>query len=490
MTINLPSILLHKGNGSQRKLNAPGSAAVHALYGPQSKRSHFYALSSRNMALLARVFNGVPLENTPEKTALDQLISSLPSCLRSSGMHRSPSQKTGLVHPGHLCDIHKDLKKALCYEIWDIVEHEVDAINVFTNPLLMSQELDANEKLRIHQLEHVPDLYTSGPDCRTCAVKPHGSCVPKYVYVKTQCPACMLATLGSGPEALVALLAGMIARVSSKQLGTREKLISRRAKLVTCWLQSMQRGSRLTDEAWTLGIKMKEIRWLHKARKAPRANSVRHGKPLPPIPTSPSISAASLIGYHGHYPYQKSLPARSSAREMTPRSAIGIDISDSFDPTSARRPSEELNPPSPVSSIVDVDISRPFNPTSDRKYSTPPSQASSSTIGFDISDPFDPATTNRHPQIFTPNTTQRLSQASTVCSETSSYVSAAVPDRASTTLSDAYRSICRRPSIASSFDSDWDWDRPVSPLLAVPVLTGADIADRFADVSPPSTPRG
>lgn len=153
-------------------------------------------------------------------------------------------------------------------------------------------------------MDHTP----GGRDPLCPAVLVLGKPKPKWYRQENECPACMLARIGSDKDVVFALLAGMIGSYGSHSVGKNSKIKSRRIRWARYWLKQFPGGDKLVDEAWDLG---NELRRLHKAWEA----HVRQGE---------------RKGFYG--------TVRSPATPVTPvpvpghASAIGIDISGDFHP--------------------------------------------------------------------------------------------------------------------------------------------------------------
>ncbi|KAF1844342.1 uncharacterized protein K460DRAFT_369210 [Cucurbitaria berberidis CBS 394.84] len=93
-------------------------------------------------------------------------------------------------------------------------------------------------------------------------------CGEKWHYQVGQCPACMLARIGSDEDVLFALFAGMVGRMKDRATGTDilrgivgfEKVKSKRLRFVRYWIKASNGGDQLLFDAGTLGLKMKKMR--------------------------------------------------------------------------------------------------------------------------------------------------------------------------------------------------------------------------------------
>ncbi|KAJ4288459.1 hypothetical protein N0V90_011694 [Kalmusia sp. IMI 367209] len=434
-------------------------------------------MANDDMKLFVRILHNVSPDGTPRTALLAQEIEALPSYLRSSGSHKPPSTWTGQVHPGHLCNLHKGLKKALCYEIWGLVKHEIESIREFVYPVLASGELREWEKLKARQLEPVPQMYDPNFDMYAYTPDNHapinpgilnetGEFVARYGYDATHCPACMLSRIGSDADVLFALLAGTVARVSPRHIGTKENLTSRRVRFLKYWLEACEGGKKPVDDAWTLAAKMRDIRRVQRAIRGRKVTEQLQKANIAfaagettafccdndvVVDLSDAFAPAHFqAGTHTNRTY----PDLVLDTDCDQDSFVGVDLSEPFIPYMDHGSCSQENPlprsglrGSTENSVVAVDISDPLVPAplqATRYEPTPCMQDAirSSIVPLDISEPYDPAPTQTlHPQ------------ASTLPG-----MATAVPGR----LSDTYASIQRCPSIASSFATEWSWNNSSS----------------------------
>lgn len=425
---------------------SPRSAAIAGLHNPhrnaEGRRtsSHFYRMSDQDMKLFVRVLLQRPV---PKQGAdkLKQSIKALPSHLKASGFHRSPSKSTGQVQTGYLCDTHKSLKKGLCYELLSLIQSEISHIGDFTYPVIMSGKPEAQWEHRVRQLEPVPGIYTRDFTERDCTPPGHepiwpgnisdkGDFVPLWCWEVSQCPACILARIGSERTVLFALLTGMVARISRRRRGPQDNLKSRRVRFVKEWLQASHKdGKAFVNDAFVVGQQIRDIRREqrvaeHTAKKQAlrdvgrRANNSGEGHqqypPIPPYMTDQAVADLSVPDLR--QPRVDTLhedQASSIQYESPASSVVGVDISDSYAPAyqqASTPPSSSYtyssaNPES--ESIIGFDISEPFIPHSPafrqsvaagqeslpRRNAEGTGRESNGTIvvGFDLSEPFLPA---------------------------------------------------------------------------------------------------
>ncbi|OAG03857.1 uncharacterized protein CC84DRAFT_869830 [Paraphaeosphaeria sporulosa] len=388
----------------------PRSAALTGLYfnshsnsrGPRS--SHFYMLSDQDMPLLARILEGSAVQEVQER------IQSLPRHLRASGFHKAPSSATGKVQPGYLCDLHKKLKKGLCYELMSLIQHEIFRIGSFVYSVIMSGELDAWEEMRVRQLEPVPQMYVPGFTPREGAPVGHeplvpgfvdqkGIFVPVWAYEPSQCPACMLSRIGADSKVLFALLAGTVARMGRRARGHRTNLKSRRVRFLKEWLEACVHGQRLRDDAFDLGGRMRDIkrqqrRRAHEKRvlveraremQAREAYDIRVGmsdhrgmnSSHRPVSRTAAVTTGyrkSIVNMDISEPYSPQRRHRgangwdrpvshTSADATGPRECVvGVDISESYAPQyqqASSHPIHNVNPPTDQTPAIGVDAFRP-----------------------------------------------------------------------------------------------------------------------------------
>jgi hypothetical protein len=192
-------------------------------------------------------------------------------------MQQSPQSNSS-----NLCDIHKGLDCHLVNDIWCWIHHEFDSgVGRFIYPVIMSGTLTAEQELKTRQLEPVVRMWHENFKSETSA--PPGrepfQCDSKWAYQPDQCPACMLARIGSDEDVLLALYAGMIGRFHVRKLATSKIVLaeldvamldnpkSKRVRFVRYWIKASRKGETLLLEAVELGIKLKR---LHKEWKETR----------------------------------------------------------------------------------------------------------------------------------------------------------------------------------------------------------------------------
>ncbi|KAI4955327.1 hypothetical protein J4E91_001185 [Alternaria rosae] len=171
------------------------------------------------MKRLVRIFRHVPTPGElgdERKEALyrkhtKEAIQGLPSWLRASRL------SFGSIN---LCTTHKGLNQSLVNDMFRWIRHEFDgAIGKFLYPLVMTHGLlTPDQKFKVRQLEPVLQMWQ--PNFSLGASAPPGhepvQCGTKWHYQTDQCPACMMARMGSDVDVLFALFAGMVGRFNSK----------------------------------------------------------------------------------------------------------------------------------------------------------------------------------------------------------------------------------------------------------------------------------
>ena len=392
------------------------------------------------MKLFVRVLLQRPAPDYDAEDKLKQSIKALPSHLKASGFHKAPSKTTGQVKPGYLCDLHKGIKKGLCYEIMSLIMNEISHIGKFIYPVIMSGKLEAQWEHRIRQLEPVPAMYIAGFTERDCTPDGHepiwpgsvnekGEFVPLWHWQVSQCPACMLARIGSERMVLFALLTGMVARISRRRRGAKDNLKSRRVRFVKEWLQaSHEDGRAFVNDAFAVGQDVRAIRREQRLAEYVAKKRALNGSTVHADGSDAAYHQPPSSRSHGTDPFDVDPETASlcrpgvdtlredqasSLRHDSPASSvIGMDISDSYAPAYQQASTQ----PSPymysaakqeADSVVDFDISEPFVPGSPalrqsvvaggtslpRKYTEGTRRGSngSTVIGVDISEPFLPA---------------------------------------------------------------------------------------------------
>jgi hypothetical protein len=225
-------------------------------------------LHNTELKKLVYVLRGVP---TAASASLDvyrhvvkDQVKALPRRLQQSVLSRSTN----------LCPTHRGLHHQLITEMWSWVQHEFnDGIGKHIFPVIMGRRLSAEQEHQIRQLEPVLQMWRT--DFRPETSAPPGrnpiSGNSKWSYQIDQCPACMLARIGSDKKVLFALYAGMIGRfpkhkLSSVRLSLEELNVrtldnpkSKRVHFVRYWLKASTEGDTSLFEATNLGIVLKKL---------------------------------------------------------------------------------------------------------------------------------------------------------------------------------------------------------------------------------------
>jgi hypothetical protein len=272
-------------------------------------------LHNSDMKKLVRILRDVPVpaeERHERKETLyrkytKEDIQRLPSRLRSSLLSLGPT---------NLCSTHKGLNQNLLNDIWGWIRHEFDgAIGKFFYPLVMSHGLlTAEQKSKIRQLEPVLQMWQ--PNFRLEASAPPGHepvrCGSKWHYQQDQCPACMMARIGSDVDILFALFAGMVGRFNSKAFTTMDALrsvagwdsmTSKRLRFVRYWLRKTG-GEDTLFQAGDLGMHLKSLRAQWKREQGRHLRSLaRTSTQETPVRTMSSHNERPLTvadGYRQH----------------------------------------------------------------------------------------------------------------------------------------------------------------------------------------------
>ncbi|KAF1980297.1 hypothetical protein BU23DRAFT_625497 [Bimuria novae-zelandiae CBS 107.79] len=293
----------------------------------------------------------------------------------------------------------------------------------------MSGRLEAQWEYRARRLEPVPQICVPGFTVHDCAPEGHepiwpghvdekGAFVSDWGYEQSQCPACILARIGSDISVLFALLAGMVARISRRRRGSKNKLRSRRVLFVKTWLEACGDGKEFVDDAFWLeeemrGIKRELNREEHQAKKpAQNENGVRADISSHRQPDTPAFHGEDAPITRSIFGDPQPRPVAPVRRGSGASSAVAVDISDSYAPphqVASKPPNPYVYSPAKQHSAIEVfDLSEPFIPpqsssiranVSSSEESLPrgdtrrPQRESnrSSSVRFDLSEPFIPA---------------------------------------------------------------------------------------------------
>jgi hypothetical protein len=230
-------------------------------------------LHNDELKRLANVMRGVPASNSAGFDAYHRTVKyhvkALPRRLQQSFLSASTN----------ICPTHRGLDHHLITDLWSWVRHEFDSgIGEHIFPVIMGGKLNADHEYKIRQLEPVLQMWCT--EFRTETSAPPGrdpiSSGSKWSYQTDQCPACMLARIGSDGQVLLALYAGMIGRfprykllsgkVSHEELtaSNLDNPKSKRIRFVRYWLKASTLKDAPLFEAANLGI---VLRKLHKEWK-------------------------------------------------------------------------------------------------------------------------------------------------------------------------------------------------------------------------------
>jgi hypothetical protein len=242
----------------------------------------------------------------------------------------------------NLCRTHKGLSSNLISEVWSWIQHEFDSgIGKHVFPVIMSNKLTVVQENKIRQLEPVLQMWCKDFKTETSAPPGRNSIYggSQWTYQTDQCPACMLARIGSDEKVLFALYAGMIGRFPLCKLTSRGAPLtelrasklgdpkSKRVRFVRYWIKACFQGDTLLHDATELGIVLKKI---HKEWKDGR-------KEKPNIYRRHSDSdGATSHGSMGSDPFSDNNRASTEGSER-PQTAAGPEYQHSTAPESSSR---------------------------------------------------------------------------------------------------------------------------------------------------------
>jgi hypothetical protein len=270
--------LTTRRNPTHRILKAPCNKAKMPLF---SYKMETRRLHNTDMRSLVRILRDVPapteeryerkLEKYQHYTKKD--IQRLPGRLRCPRLSFGPKTNS--------CSTHKGLDQNLVNDIWAWVKHELEGgIGRFLYPLIMSGRLTAQQETKMRQLEPVLQMWLSDFDLDASAPPGHEPvrCGTRWSYQQDQCPACIMARIGSDEDVLFTLFAGMVGRFGTRTLTTVDtqrstdfwdKTKSKRLRFVRYWVKKTNGGDTLLFEAGELGMHMKRVRleWKQEQRR-------------------------------------------------------------------------------------------------------------------------------------------------------------------------------------------------------------------------------
>ncbi|KAH6872830.1 hypothetical protein BKA58DRAFT_153635 [Alternaria rosae] len=194
-------------------------------------------------------------------------------------------------------------------------------------------------KFKVRQLEPVLQMWQ--PNFSLGASAPPGhepvQCGTKWHYQTDQCPACMMARMGSDVDVLFALFAGMVGRFNSKAFTTMDAIRnvagwdsakSKRLRFVRYWVRKTSGESPLL-RACDLGMDLKRLRaqWKHEQRRHVRAHSRTRMQETPVSPMPRRSLGSSTVPAH-----QRTLSRSASTRTVRPRRNQKLTAPSLFDP--------------------------------------------------------------------------------------------------------------------------------------------------------------
>lgn len=252
-------------------------AALKALYTgiSQSRDINYKNLHNTDVKKLAHILRNYPDDPSSDKTYIKSTkndISDLPHHLRSSNLNLgNPEDKDGKVKPGKLCSTHNGLNQNIINPLWNEIRHEFDrGIGTFIYPVIMFAGLPQQQEVKIRQLEPVLEMWQKDFDIvehtppNREQIRPmehvNGNFLPKWGYQQNECVACMLARIASDKDVLYALLAGIVARYTSRHIGTKNDIRSRRVRFFRYWLRKFDPSDKLANQAWDFGKELKRVR--------------------------------------------------------------------------------------------------------------------------------------------------------------------------------------------------------------------------------------
>ncbi|KAH7556043.1 hypothetical protein BM1_06569 [Bipolaris maydis] len=292
------------------------------------------------MKRLVRILRDVPTpteERYERKVSLYQKhtkldIQDLPRRLRSSPLFFRSS--------GNLCCIHKGLDAHLINDIWAWVKHEFEgAIGQFLYPLIISNLLTPDQEWRVRQMEPVLQMWRR--DFKLDASAPPGRepiyCGDKWHYQPDQCPACIMARIGSDEDVLFALFAGMVGRLSTKSLTNPNpapdtpywaEMSSRRVRFVKYWIKKTSGSERTLYESGDLGMRLKFLMLERRHQKETLYQTLSGTT----VNSSSDTSSDHKTGEHSfHMQVDTKLgpnPRPFSVEQFSPAEPLGFDMRD------------------------------------------------------------------------------------------------------------------------------------------------------------------
>ncbi|KAJ4987125.1 hypothetical protein SVAN01_07413 [Stagonosporopsis vannaccii] len=221
----------------------------------ETRRLHGSDIKRIVLILRNDIHNPMDSRDYQYENATQCAIKRLPRRLRS----------TLLSSHGLLCRSHKGLDVHLIEDIWAWIKFELEiAVGRFVYPIIMTDVLSEADESRVRQLEPVVEMFLPGWTLARSA--PPGkqpiNTGTKWAYQENNCPACMLARIGSDKAALYALFAGMYGHLRPRSRGQKgvDKIKSKRLRFVHYWMRTHPNGDQAAQEAYDLGVKLKALR--------------------------------------------------------------------------------------------------------------------------------------------------------------------------------------------------------------------------------------
>jgi hypothetical protein len=304
-------------------------------------------LHDGEMKRLVRIFRHVPAPSEERNERKEgryrrytkNAIQHLPSRLRTSWLSFGTTD---------LCSLHQGLNQNLVNDIWGWLRHEFNgAIGLFLWPLLISQDLLTDgQRFKARQLEPVLQMWQPNFSLEQSA--PPGDepiqCGTKWHYQTDQCPACMMARIGSDEDVLFALVAGMVGRINSKPTTTMDTLRSvagwdstksKRLRLVRYWLRKAS-GETTASRALEFGMELTRLhtQCKHEQNRRLRAPARTRTHETPIHRGSLQNLGSCVVNRTGH---QQSF-GRSARTRTTGSRPQEVDTFSLFDPKLGPKP--------------------------------------------------------------------------------------------------------------------------------------------------------
>lgn len=364
-----------------------------------SRNITYHNLHNTDIKKLVSILRDYPTDSNSSSYwhEVKKASSDLPRHLRSSSLPSflTSEDKDERDKTGTLCAEHKGLNHGLIHSIWSSLRYELDkGVGGFLYPVIMKAGLPAHQEVKIRQLEPVLEMWQKDfdivdhtPEGRE-AIYPimyaDNCLVSKWHFQENECPACMLARIGSDDKVLFALLASLIGKFSDRNVGKKDQIKSVRIRWMRYWLKQFEDGEEMVNEAWELGEEMKRVR---KAYKAHRGCEKK-----------------------GFYRRAGRAGTASSHHPTNRESNVGIDISGEFHPgfQGART---DVRPKSAATiSDFGMDITEPWSPfNNNNNYAQRPHSVYSQIRERIIQNP-----SPHQPQHFPPPKNQTRSQQASV----------------------------------------------------------------------------